>query len=160
MAQTQKILSSALMNPENTGEKQSGRFVKGRSGNPRGKPKGALNSSTRTVMELMHGEAGKIGQKAIELALDGDMQAIKLILERILPRCSERPVSLQLPCVKDTSGILLAEEAVMSAVTSGALTITEGQGLMAMLDSMRKSIETNQFEQRIIALEEARNGTK
>jgi hypothetical protein len=34
------------MTPEKTGEKQAGRFPKGQSGNPGGRPKGSRNATT------------------------------------------------------------------------------------------------------------------
>jgi hypothetical protein len=43
---------------ENTAKKQRGRpFKPGQSGNPKGKPKGALNQTTRAAQELLDGEA-------------------------------------------------------------------------------------------------------
>jgi hypothetical protein len=42
----------------NTAKKQRGRpFQPGQSGNPRGKPKGALNQATRAAQELLDGKA-------------------------------------------------------------------------------------------------------
>ena len=43
--------------PENTGRKQDGRFVKGQSGNPEGRPKGSANKATQAAQVLLEGEA-------------------------------------------------------------------------------------------------------
>ena len=40
------------MLPDNTGEQQAGRFRKGQSGNPAGRPRGTRNSATADASEL------------------------------------------------------------------------------------------------------------
>src|SRR6516225_4114562 len=85
------------MSPDNTGEQQGGRFGKGRSGNPRGRPLGSRNSATLAAEALLEGEAEKLTRKCIELAMDGDTVALKLCLERIYPARRDRPVTFPLP---------------------------------------------------------------
>jgi hypothetical protein len=80
----------------NTGEKQGGRFQKGHSGNPRGKPREARHRSTLAAEVLLDGEAEQLTRKAVELALGGDTTALRLCLDRIIPPRRERPVSLPL----------------------------------------------------------------
>jgi hypothetical protein len=46
---------------------------------------------------LLDGEALGLTRRAVEAALAGDMLAMKLCLERVLPRCQERPVTFSLP---------------------------------------------------------------
>jgi hypothetical protein len=46
---------------------------------------------------LLDGEALGLTRRAVEAARAGDMLAMKLCLERVLPRCQERPVTLPLP---------------------------------------------------------------
>ncbi len=74
--------------PENSGRIQAkpekcneprtaqGRFRKGMSGNPKGKPKGARHRVTRAAMGLLEGETEALTRKAIELALGGDTVAL------------------------------------------------------------------------------------
>jgi len=90
---------------ENTVKKQAGGFTKGRSGNPSGRPKGALNNTTKAAMELLDGEAEAITRKAIELALAGELPALKLVLERIIPVKKEALVHL----VNNASDLVLTE---------------------------------------------------
>jgi hypothetical protein len=63
-----------------------GRFPKGVSGNPTGRPKGTRNRATRLAESLLDGEARALARKAVELALGGDVTALKLCLERLIPR--------------------------------------------------------------------------
>src|SRR5215218_6978605 len=86
--------------PENTGEKQDTRFRKGQSGNPAGRPAGARNKATLAVEVLLDGEAETITRKAIELAKSGDITAMRLCLERIIPARKDRPVSFSLPQIQ------------------------------------------------------------
>jgi hypothetical protein len=139
---------------ENTIPKQRGRpFVKGQSGNPAGKPKGSLHYSTRAAMALLEGEAETITRKAVELALAGDLQAIKLVLERVIPARKERPVSITLPEIDTARDVMVATKQVINNVAAGELTPGEGQTMLAMLDNVRKAIESESFEQRLNKLE-------
>ena len=45
------------MSPESSLNLQGGRFQKGQSGNPQGKPKGARNATTILAQNLLDGEA-------------------------------------------------------------------------------------------------------
>jgi hypothetical protein len=139
---------------ENTAIKQRGKpFLKGASGNPIGRPKGSLNHATRAAMSLLEGEAEVITRKAIELAVAGDMQAIKLVVERIIPVRKERPICIPLPAIESVHDITVATKQIFSNVAAGEITPTEGQSMLAMLDNVRKAIESESFEQRLTILE-------
>lgn len=67
---------------------EAGTFPKGVSGNPEGRPKGSKNQITllKQSLELQLREQaapdlGKVLEKAIELALEGNPAMIKLLLE-------------------------------------------------------------------------------
>jgi hypothetical protein len=62
-----------------------GGFRKGRSGNPKGRPAGARNKATQSAELLLDGEAEALTRRAVELALAGDGMALRLCLERIIP---------------------------------------------------------------------------
>lgn len=77
-----------------------GKFVKGVSGNPKGKPKGAKSRTTllRLAIEEMllretSGSMPEIVAKALEMAKDGDRAVIKLLLGDVLKaaRVQDRP---------------------------------------------------------------------
>jgi hypothetical protein len=67
-------------------------FKKGLSGNPGGRPKGSKNKSTilREAMEsktdrMLSREVPKVLKVVIAAAIDGDMTAAKMILDRAVP---------------------------------------------------------------------------
>ena len=73
-----------------------GRFRKGRSGNPKGRPMGVRNKATEAAELVLDGEAEALTRKAVERALEGEASALRLCLERIIPPRRERPGGLTL----------------------------------------------------------------
>jgi hypothetical protein len=129
-------------------------FKPGKSGNPKGRPKGALNQTTRAAQELLDGEAQALTRKMVELAQAGNMAALKLCLERLLPKRKDRPIILKLPKVEAVGDIHKALGALLEAVAQGEITPGEGQSLAAMLEAYRKGLELTDLEARLTALEE------
>jgi hypothetical protein len=115
---------------ENTEKKQSTKYKKGQSGNPAGRPKGSLNQTTLACQELLDGEAEAITRKAVEKALAGDLTAIRLCLERIIPPRKERPIFIDLPKMAKYRDMKQFTEALLEAVKNGNLTIDEAQGII------------------------------
>ncbi len=142
--------------PENAGRKQEKdtRFKPGQSGNPKGKPRGTRHKITMAAQTLLDGESEALTRKAVELALDGDIAALRLCLERILPPSRERPVSIDLPDTLNAEGISLAAESILQSVADGELLPGEGTVLSGIVEKRRVALETLEFEQRISALEE------
>ena len=60
-------------------------FEKGESGNPAGRPRGSRNRATLLMEGLLADDAEAIGRKAIEMAKQGDMAAIRLCMDRLAP---------------------------------------------------------------------------
>jgi hypothetical protein len=85
------------MKPENTDRNHAGRWKPGVSGNRAGKPKGARHKATLAAESLLEGEALALSRKAVELALKGDVAALRLCLDRIVPARKDRPVRFMLP---------------------------------------------------------------
>jgi len=117
-------------------------FVKGRSGNPRGRPTGARNKKTLAAAVLLEGESEALTRKAVELALEGDPTALRLCIERILPPCRERPVNFALPPIENAADISAAMNAVTSALARGIITPGEAERIANVVDTFARAIAT------------------
>lgn len=121
-------------------------------GNP-GRPKGARNAATVAAESLLDGEAEKLTRKAIELAFGGDVTALRLCMERILPPRKSRPISINLPTVENPTDVLTALSAVTTAVSNGELTPDEGQAIASLLEQSRRAQELVDIDDRLKKLE-------
>lgn len=127
----------------------------GESGNPRGKPKGAINKTTRLALELFEGGIKNIAEVVIKQAQDGDLTAARLVLDKLVPNARERAVELPgLPSTENPAGVAEAQAAILQAVASGDLTPGEAATLSGIVENRRKAIETQELEQRIRAIEQ------
>jgi hypothetical protein len=129
------------------------RFKTGQSGNPGGRPKGALNKATLATQALLDGEAEVLTRKVVELAKEGHPAALRLCLERLLPPRKDRPITFALPQLEGAEDLAKALGEILQAVARGEITPGEGQTLTAMLDTYRKGLETTDLEARVTALE-------
>ena len=60
-------------------------------GNP-GRPLGSKNRVTQTLEQLAEGQAEQLIQKALELALAGDVACLRMMLDRVSPPRKAQPV--------------------------------------------------------------------
>ena len=138
-------------------QKQRGRpFTKGVSGNPKGKPKGARSRTTLLLEKMMSEDGENVVRSVIRAAVEGDMQAAKLIIDRLVPVRRGRSIDLDLPDVKTTIDTANAHAEVLSAVSEGRLDTEQAEALMRLLGHTRESILAADLEQRIINLEKAK----
>lgn len=103
-------------------------FKRGQSGNPAGRPAGILDSRMR--FPQLTESAPAIVDKLLELAKQGDREALQLVVPRILPalRAVDRPV--QLPTTTDP---IMAAEHVITATLSGEIPPDVAERLMSTL---------------------------
>ena len=132
-----------------SGRNSDGTFA---PGNP-GKPRGTRHKATRAALALLDGEAEALTRKAIELAKDGDMSALRLCLERIAPARKDVHVCFQLPKINSANDAAIAASAILAAVSLGEITPLEGAAVMALIEQYRRALEASDFEARISALE-------
>ncbi|WP_268921423.1 DUF5681 domain-containing protein [Methylotetracoccus oryzae] len=125
-----------------------GRWKKGQSGNPSGRP-----SKVSPHRKLLADNAGALASKMIELATGGDVQALRWCLDRLVPPLKARtePVTL------DLAGSLAEQgNAILRAAGDGRITPDEAHTLLSALASQARIVEVTELQTRIEALERRR----
>lgn len=131
-------------------------FKKGESGNPDGRPFGSRNKTTLAALALIEDEGEKLTRKAVELALNGDLQALKLCMERLAPPAKERPLeAFILPQLTDQRSVLEALNAIANKLSLGELLPAEATSICKVLEQYRKHFETTELTERLETLEQA-----
>lgn len=138
-----------------TVKNKRGRWTAGESGNPQGRKAG-----TGEVAKLRASIAAHIPEIIAQLVLkakEGDSQAARLLLERVLPPIKpvEEPVELELP---HGEGLTSQGAAIVQAVADGMLAPSQGAQLLSGLGALARIKELDELERRITLLEETNNG--
>ena len=120
----------------------SGRWPKGQSGNPAGRPKGAKNKASLLAEQLEH-EGEPLLERLLTRALAGDSVALRFCLARLLPPAKHRPVRFDLPALtgapaQDAANAL---HALLEAVSEGAMTPPEAERIAALIERRRAAQE-------------------
>ena len=131
------------------GRNTAGQFATGNAG----RPKGSRSKVTLAIESLLQGQAEALTQTAVTKALDGDIVALRLCLERIAPAPKDQPVSFSLPKMHNATDASEAAGSVLTAVSEGELTPIEATRVMGLIDSYRRTLELTEIEQRLQALE-------
>lgn len=130
---------------------KTGKFAKG---NP-GRPTGSRHKYVVAIQGLLDGEAEALGRKAIDLALAGDVTALRLCIERIAPAKKDSPVEFPLPTVTSAADAAKAAGEVLRAVSEGVLTPSEAATIVGLVERYTRILEVSEIEQRVLALEKA-----
>jgi hypothetical protein len=102
---------------------------------------------------LLDGQAQALTQKAIDLALTGDLTALRICLDRILPPRKDRPVTFTLPPIACASDVAKASAALVAAVSLGEITPSEAVEVGRLLECYVKALEVTELEERLGKLE-------
>ena len=133
------------------GKKPPGRWKPGESGNPKGRTPGT--GEVAAIRAAIADRVPELLAAMMTRALDGDVGAARLLLERAIAPLKgiEQAVTLQLP----NDGTLTAKAtAVLSAAAAGDLAPGQAAQLIAALGTLAKISEVDELTARITALEQ------
>jgi hypothetical protein len=122
----------------------------------KGRPKGSRNNLTLEAQKLLEKYSESLVGKCIAEAMDGNMHALRMCLERLLPVRRDNPFRLKLAQTKTIWDVAEAIETVVRAVAEGRLSPAAGEAIVRMLEIQRNAIETRELEARIAELESNR----
>ena len=130
--------------------KPSKAWKPGQSGNPKGRPPGT--GEVAKLRAALAADVPEILAGLVSAAKAGDVQAARIILERVLPALKpiEHAQALPLP-----DGSLTEQgRAVLAAVAAGELAPGQGAQLLAAVGSLARVVEIDELTQRIEQLEQ------
>ena len=121
----------------------------GQSGNPKGRPKGSGDVAQLRAAIAEH--LPQILEAMVQRAVEGDVGAARLLLERTVAplKATDMAQQLNLP-----QGSLTDQgRAVMTAVSQGQLTPSQGTGLIGAIAALARVAELDELAARVAALE-------
>lgn len=131
-----------------------GQFAPGSSGNPAGRPRGARNASTSVLVAMLDGGGPEVIARFVELAKSGAPWAVKLFVDKALPKYERRIDLADFPRVASAEGIRDAVADVIAMAAAGLATLPEARQFLLLIEQQRRAIETGELADRLIALEE------
>lgn len=104
------------------------KFKQGISGNPQGKKVGTLNKRTELATQLdVHAEA--LINKTVELALSGDTVALRLCVERLVPKVTDKPTTVIMPDLSAIDSTKIIPE-LLRSLAGQELSVAEFKSLI------------------------------
>ncbi len=123
-------------------------FAKGKSANPAGRPRGKTGRAQFRAAMAPHLPA--ILEKLGEAAVAGDLQAIRIVSDKLYPNL--RPTSDDVN-IKAVGSPAERAEAIVDAMVSGRMTPEAAKTVIEVLGVQSRLIEQSEVIQRIEALE-------
>jgi hypothetical protein len=127
------------------------KYTKGKSGNPKGRPRGIRDKRVE-LRTLLEPHAAELVQKAVNLAKDGDSVALRLCLDRLIPTLKARDEPTQGLWENSDAGADLGR-AVLRSMAAGEVTPDQASAMMGAIAAHSRIVEVDELERRVAALE-------
>ena len=124
----------------------------GQSGNPRGRPVGSRNKKN-VIAEEFEKDGSAVARVVMDAALEGDMQAANMVLQRLSPPLRARAEKVTFELSPDAPLHQQANQ-VLASVAEGAIDPETGKLLIDCIQSVAGIRAVDELEARLIALEE------
>ena len=133
-------------------------FQKGTSGNPAGrKPGTGTHQQFRKILEA---KAPELIDKAISMALDGDVKMMQMCLDRVLPALRQVDTPISVPKLKSADTLLDKAQGAINSIFAGEITVQDGLNIAQACANIGRVAETSEQEAQLAELEEAIKGGK
>jgi hypothetical protein len=126
-------------------------FTTGRSGNPKGRPRGSQDRRTLIFNELLP-HASQLVSKAVAMALQGDPAMLSLCLNKLI--ANAKPADHETRIDNFAGSLTERGEQVLGAMARGEVAPSEAAVVLGALSSQAKLIEVVDLSRRVEALEE------
>ncbi|HBO0351172.1 TPA: DUF5681 domain-containing protein [Pseudomonas aeruginosa] len=124
----------------------------GQSGNPKGRPVGSRNKKN-VIAEEFEKDGSAVARVVMDAALEGDMQAANMVLQRLSPPLRARAEKVTFELTPDAPLHQQANQ-VLASVAEGAIDPETGKLLIDCIQSVAGIRAVDELEARLIALEE------
>jgi hypothetical protein len=125
-------------------------FEPGISGNPEGRPKG-IRDNRVLFADMLNDHKDALFNKAVEMALNGNEQMLKLLLERMLP-AKPKSNAIELEGFEENS-TQQQVNAVMNLMCNGKVSIETAENLLTVLAKKAMFTDLEALKERLAALE-------
>lgn len=119
--------------------KKNGQFSPGKSGNPKGRPK----SESASVRKLLSQHSEAVVDVVTKAALDGDLQACKIILDRVCPPLKPQAAQVSIKHSTDFDSLQLAE-AWLKAASDGSVPADVASQMVVAIGQYMQTKVTNE----------------
>lgn len=126
-------------------------FKKGKSGNPNGRPQGS--GIAGELRKAITENAGAIVEAMIDKAKEGDIQAAKVLLDRVCPPLKPEAQTVSLPAMGEAETLLERATAAIVAAAEGELAPDIASQLVSAVGVLSRVAEVQDLEKRLEALE-------
>lgn len=142
-----------------------GRWQKGQSANPKGRPPGRRDTRT-IVLEALHkqfgGKTKALSEQAfwgevLTMARSGESSCYKLLADRLAPPIKSRPQPLTDPITDLPDELSKKAECLVDKALSGELAVEDARSLLSGLGDVIRIRELTELEERLIKLEDAQH---
>lgn len=124
----------------------------GQSGNPKGRPVGSRNKKN-VIAEEFEKDGSEVARVVMNAALEGDMQAANMVLQRLSPPLRARAEKVTFELTPDAPLHQQANQ-VLASVAEGAIDPETGKLLIDCIQSVAGIRAVDELEARLVSLEE------
>jgi hypothetical protein len=107
------------------------------------------------MQEMLEEKAEALVNKVVELAMGGNIAALRLCLDRLVPTRKNEPLACEMPPLARAADAVAAIGAIASAAVAGDVTPDEAAKLAKVISLYVSTLEAHQFEHRLAQLERA-----
>jgi hypothetical protein len=143
--------------PATEGRDEKGRFG---PGNP-GRTPGSRNKVSAAAQAVLDDSLGDVAQKCVSMALEGNTACALALLKLRIPAVREpahEPIAL--PALTTPNDALAALRTIAEATANGDIDGDQARSLVTVIESVLKTFEIVDLDQRIRALETVAEGAK